>query len=120
MKKVKATNPELITLIRSLRKKSRENQVEIWSYLADQLSFSRRRRIAVNVSRLNLYTQEGDTAVVPGKVLGAGTVDHPLTVAAFDFSKKARSKILKAKGKCLSIEALKEKNLKGANVKIVG
>ena len=97
MKKVRSTNPELITLIRSLRKKSHENQVAIWRYMANRVSDSRRRRIAVNVSRLNLYTQEGDTAVVPGKVLGAGTVDHPLTVAAFDFSKKARSKILKAK-----------------------
>lgn len=120
MKKVRATNPELVALIRSLRKKSRENQVEIWRYIADRLLSSRRRRIAVNVSRLNRHTKEGETVVVPGKVLGAGVVGHPINVAAFAFSDKARSKILKAKGKCLSIRALMEKKPKGTKVKAIG
>ncbi len=88
--------------------------------MADRLSRSRRRRIAVNVSRLNRYTKEGETAVVPGKVLGAGKIDHPLHVAAFAFSEQARLKILKAKGKCLSILELVERNPKGTNVKIIG
>jgi len=120
VKKVRAANPELVALIRSLRKKSRENQVEIWRYIADRLSSSRRRRIAVNVSRLNRYTKEGETVAVPGKVLGAGTIDHPINVAAFSFSDQARSKILNAKGKCLTITALMEKNPKGTNVKVIG
>jgi large subunit ribosomal protein L18e len=120
VKKVRATNPELITLIRSLRKKSRENQVAIWRYIADRVSASRRRRIAVNVSRLNRHTKEGETVAVPGKVLGAGIVDHPINVAAFAFSDQALSKILKAKGKCLSIKDLMEKNPTGTNVKVIG
>ena len=120
MKKVKATNPELISLTQSLRKKSRENQVEIWRYIANRLLSSGRRRIAVNVSRLNRHTKEGETVAVPGKVLGAGMVDHSINVAAFAFSNQAQSKILEAKGKCLSIRALMEKNPKGTNVKVIG
>jgi large subunit ribosomal protein L18e len=120
VKKVRSTNPELITLIRSLRKRSRENQVAIWRYLADRVSSSRRKRIAVNVSRLNRHSKEGETLAVPGKVLGAGIVDHPINVAAFAFSEQARSKILKAKGKCSSIHDLMEKNPKGTNVKVIG
>ncbi len=58
--------------------------------------------------------------MVPGKVLGAGKIDHPINVAAFAFSDQARLKILKAKGKCLSILELMKKNPKGANVKIIG
>lgn len=58
--------------------------------------------------------------VVPGKVLGAGKMDHPIHVAAFAFSDQARQKILKAKGKCLSILELAKKNPKGTNVKIIG
>ena len=103
-----------------MRKKSREGEARIWRSVADRLSRSRRRRIAVNVSRLNRYTKEGETAVVPGKVLGAGKIDHPLHVAAFAFSEQARLKILKAKGKCLSILELVERNPKGTNVKIIG
>jgi large subunit ribosomal protein L18e len=69
---------------------------------------------------LNRYTKEGETVVVPGKVLGAGKMDHPIYVAAFAFSERARLKILKAKGKCLSILELVKRNPKGTNVKIIG
>ena len=120
MKKVRATNPELIKLIRALRKKSRESEVEIWRYIADRLSRSKGRRVAVNVSRLNRYTKGGETVAVPGKVLGAGIVDHPINVAAFVFSDQARSKVLRAKGKCLSILDLMKRNPKGTNVKVIG
>lgn len=120
MKQVKTTNPELVSLIRSLRKKARENEARIWRDIADRLSKSRRRRVAVNLSRLNRHTQARETAVVPGKVLGTGKVDHPIKVAAFSFSEQAKSKILKAKGKCLTFEELMKKNPKGTNVKIIG
>ena len=88
--------------------------------LADQLSSSNRSKIAVNVSRLNRYTKDGETVVVPGKVLGSGKADHPITVAAFAFSDVAQSKIQTAKGKCLSIRDLMKKNPSGKNVKIMG
>jgi len=103
-----------------LKTKSLENKVNIWRDLARRLSSSRRKRVALNVSRLNRYTQSRETVVVPGKVLGAGKIDHPVNVAAFAFSDQARFKILKAQGKCLSISDLVKKNPKGAGVKIVG
>ncbi|MCW4016239.1 MAG: 50S ribosomal protein L18e [Candidatus Bathyarchaeota archaeon] len=120
MKKIKATNPEIIALIRDLKKQSQESQAALWQSLADSLASSQRSRIAVNVSRLNRYTKDGETVVVPGKVLGSGKVVHPLTVAAFSFSDVAKSKILKGKGTCLSIRDLMKKNPTGKNVKIMG
>jgi len=74
----------------------------------------------VNLSRLNRYTEKGDVVVVPGKVLGAGRLDHPISVAAFAFSELAREKIKKARGKCLTIPKLVEENPTGSNVKIIG
>jgi len=120
MKQTKSTNPELINLIRSLRKKAREGEARIWRVVANYLSRSRRRRITVNLSKLNRYTENRETVVVPGKVLAAGSLDHSLNVAAFAFSEQARSKILKSKGKCMSIPDLMEKNPKGSGVKIIG
>ncbi|MBS7621444.1 50S ribosomal protein L18e [Candidatus Bathyarchaeota archaeon] len=120
MKKVKATNPELIETIRFLRKQSRESGAKIWRSIAELLTKSRRKRIAVNISRLNRYTEKNEMVVVPGKVLGAGEIDHPITVAAFAFSQKAEEKIKKARGKCLSIIELIKKNPKGSKVKIIG
>ena len=116
---MKATNPELIALIRFLKKRSKEKQTKLWLCLAEQLSSSKRNRIAVNISRLNRFTKEGETVVVPGKVLGAGKADHPIEVAAFSFSDRAQSKIRKAKGNCLSIRDLMEKNPDGTNVKVM-
>ena len=120
MKKTRIINPQLTSLIQNLRKTAPEDSGEIWRDVADRLSTSRRRRIKVNISQLNRYTKVGETVVVPGKVLGAGIIDHAITVAAFAFSDQAKAKIKKATGNCLSIEALKEKNLKGANLKLIG
>ena len=84
------------------------------------LSKSKRRRVTVNISKISRYTKENDEVIVPGKVLGSGAISHPVKVAAFDFSDKARSKIIKAKGECLTIPELAEMNPKGSNVKIIG
>jgi large subunit ribosomal protein L18e len=119
VKKLKTTNPELIMLIRDLKKKTQESQASLWRSLAERLTASKRSRIAVNVSRLNRYTKDGETVAVPGKVLGSGKADHPMIVAAFAFSDVAQAKILKAKGKCLSIRDLMEKNPAGKNVKLM-
>jgi len=119
VKIVKSTNPELLSVVRALTKKAREHNAPLWRDIADRLSSSRRRRVAVNLSRLNRHTQPKETVVVPGKVLGAGNLDHPISVAAFSFSAQAKLKISKAKGKCLSISELLEANPKGGNVKIM-
>jgi len=119
MRQVKSQNPELLNLIRSLRKKAKENDAAIWQDVADLLESSRRRGVAVNLSRLNRYTKEKETVVVPGKVLGAGELEHPLTVASFAFSKQARSKISKVKGKPITILELLKGNPKGSNVRIM-
>jgi len=120
VKKTKTTNPELINLIRLLKKHSRENKADIWRDIAERLAKPRKQRVAVNISRLNRYTQKKETVVVPGKVLGAGEITHPITVAAFSFSVQAKEKITAAKGKCLSFLDLIKKNPKGSNVKIIG
>lgn len=120
MKKIKTTNSELIELIRFLKKQSRENKAEIWREIAERLAKPRRRRVAVNISHLNKHTYKNETVAVPGKVLGAGQINHPIIVSAFTFSEKAKEKIKAAKGKCLSFFELAKKNPKGSNVKIVG
>jgi large subunit ribosomal protein L18e len=119
MRETKSTNPELVQLIRFLKKQAREKQANIWLDLADHLAKPKARRVAVNLSRINRYTKKRDIIVVPGKVLGAGILNHSVTVAAFGASKKAREKLAAARAKYLSIPELLEKNPKGANVKII-
>lgn len=120
MKKPKSTNPELIKLIRFLKKQSNENKAEIWRDLAERLAKPRRNRVAVNLSRLERYSEKNEMIAVPGKVLSAGELSHPITVSALTFSAKAKEKILAANGKCLAFTDFIKKNPKGANVKIIG
>jgi large subunit ribosomal protein L18e len=120
VKKAKTTNLELSELAKSLKKQGREAKAEIWRDIAERLLKSRRRRVAVNLSRLSRYTSKNETVAVPGKVLAMGEMTHPITVAAYTFSGKAQEKIKAAKGKCVSLSDLSKKNPKGSNVKIIG
>ncbi len=73
----------------------------------------------VNVGRIARYAKEGETIAIPGKILGIGTIDHKITVAALDFSKEAKDKILNAGGECLTIDDLLKTNPKGTKIKLM-
>lgn len=112
-------NPILRRLIRKLRRRGRERNANIWLDLAEELSGSNRARAEVNISQLNRHTDSEDTVAVPGKVLGSGKLDHPVSVAAFNFSSRARERIRSAGGETLSVEKLLERNPDGENVFIM-
>ena len=118
-KQIKSTNPNYVSLIRLLEKKSRENDAAIWMDVAERLSQPKSKRVTANVSKINRHTKENEEVVVPGKVLGSGMMNHPVTVAALDFSDEAQSKIISAKGKCLTLLEVLEANPKGANLRII-
>lgn len=113
------SNPVLRNLIKRLRKKDKSANSSVWADLADRLSRSNRNRAEVNISQINRHTKEGSTAVVPGKVLGSGRLEHPVTVAAFSFSKRAEKRIQKADGEAISIDELLSENPEGENIKIM-
>ena len=115
MKRTGPTNLELKKLIVELKEASVTNKVDIWDAVARELEKSTRQRRAVNVYKLNRVTKPKETVVVPGKVLGTGDVDHEVTVAAFQFSSSARSKV-----KTMSIPELIKSNPKGKDVRIIG
>jgi len=120
MRQTKSTNPEILKLINLLKKQSREKNVGIWLDVAEKLSKPSRQRIAVNLSKINRYTETSEIIVVPGKILASGELDHAVTVAAFDASDKAKQKLAAAKAKYLSIAELMAENPQGSNVKIIG
>jgi large subunit ribosomal protein L18e len=119
MKETKSTNPEIIQLIRFLKKQGNENEAKIWRDVAKHLAKTKQNRAAVNLSRINRYTQKSDVVVVPGKILGSGTIDHAVTVAALNASEKAKTKLAAVNAKYVSISELVKTNPKGSNVKII-
>jgi large subunit ribosomal protein L18e len=113
------TNPVLRKLLRRLRSQGKKQKARIWSEVAERLEGPRRNRAEVNLSRINRYTNDGSTVLVPGKVLAAGKLDHPVTVVAFKFSGSAARKILAVGGKTMSIQQLMEINPRGKGVKLM-
>ena len=111
-------NPQRIKLAHELRKISKEKRVRIWERAAEELEKNRGRE--VNLEKINKYTKENDKALVPGKVLGNGNLDHKVKIAAFEFSATAEKKVKDAGGEVLTIKELIQKNPKGSGVKILG
>ena len=119
MKNTKKTNPRILQLIDALKAKSREQNVGIWRDIALRLDKPARLYAQINLSKINRYSQPDEIILVPGKVLGTGNIEHPVTVAALNFSQTAEYMIAGAQGKCLSIEQLMETNPTGKGVRIL-
>jgi large subunit ribosomal protein L18e len=113
------TDPNKIALIRKIRRAAATNETKIWALMASEMSKANRRRVAVNLSRLNRVSSPGDILMIPGKVLGTGSLNHRIEIAAESFSKNAQKKILNAGGQCLTIEELMKRNPKGSQVRII-
>jgi large subunit ribosomal protein L18e len=115
--KHKITNPELIHTIKTLKRRFNETEAALWNDLAKRLI--KNKHDSTNLSNINRNTKMNDIIAVPGKVLGAGKINHPLKVAAFNFSKKAREKIINAGGECLTLLELSNRNIKSSDIKII-
>ena len=95
------------------------NRLPIWRDIALRLEKPKRNWAEANLSKLERYAQDGETIVVPGKVLAAGNISKKITVAAYDFSDAAAKAIVAAGGKTLTLEELAESNPKGTGVRIM-
>ena len=117
VKRTGPTNPELINLIRNLKKLSNSQEVKLWKRIALDLSKPTRIRRKVNIYKIDKFTRDGETAIVPGKVLSVGELTKKIKIAAYQFSESAKEKL---KDNALTIEELMEKNPKGSKVRIIG
>lgn len=114
------SDPNVASLIVELRKASASNSAPIWRAISKKLQKPRRSRSHVNISKINRHAEANEFVIVPGKVLGTGDLSHPVNVAAVTFSDGAKSKILAAEGRVLTISELISENPKGSGVRILG
>ncbi|PSP86919.1 50S ribosomal protein L18e [Halobacteriales archaeon QS_4_69_34] len=112
------TNPRLDGLIAELRSVASESEAGVWAAVAERLAKPRRTHAEVNLGRIERHATAEELVVVPGKVLGAGVLDTPVTVAAVDFSDSARTKIERV-GEPITLERALETNPEGADARVV-
>ncbi len=112
-------NSELVRLIVELRRTARSQKAPIWATTADRLERPRHRFAPVNVGHLERVAGAEETVLVAGKLLAEGKLSKRLTVAAFAFSKDARSKIHAAGGVAISVHDLLKTRPDGAGVRLL-
>jgi len=119
MVKSGSTDPNTRALINALRRTSTKHDVKIWKRVAELVARPARKRPEVNVGKIGRHTSAGDVVVIPGKVLGSGSLPHKVTVAALNASASARSVIVGAGGSLISIDELLHQVPKGKGVTII-
>ena len=103
------TDENLRKVIVKLRKTKDAEMIKV----AKHLMKSKRSKKPVNINRLDRMGRKQATLIVPGKVLGVGTVNKSIKVYAWSFSKEAKQKIQKAGGHALSMDDLVKDKAKG-------
>jgi len=112
------TNPVLRDTIASLEEAGRKNDAAVYKDAAEALQKANRKQAEVNLSKIQRHADDGDTVLVPGKVLGSGRLDKDVTVAAFQFTRSAR-KAINGAGTVEHIEDLVDENPDGTQVRLI-
>jgi len=110
---LKKRNPEIVETIRAAKKK------EKWLKVAAILSGSRRKMPSLNLTDIEKGSKEGDTVVVPGKVLSQGEINKKIKVVALGFSERAREKLMKSKSDPTTMLEEIKKNPDAKGVKVL-
>ncbi|MBI1974172.1 50S ribosomal protein L18e [Candidatus Micrarchaeota archaeon] len=84
-----STNKQLLQTIAECRKTKKP----FWLAVANLMARPNRRRIRVNLWQIGRHAKDGETVVVPGRVLGNGELKGKVRVAAFWFSASASKKL---------------------------
>ncbi|MFA5020240.1 MAG: 50S ribosomal protein L18e [Candidatus Pacearchaeota archaeon] len=107
------TNIELVKTI-ILTKKNKE-----WEKVSHLISASKRKAVSMNLSEINSLSNENDSVIVPGKVLGSGSINKKIKIVALSFSKSAEEKLKKLKIEYTTISEEIKKNQKANKLKII-
>ncbi|MFH1501082.1 MAG: 50S ribosomal protein L18e [archaeon] len=109
----KKTNPEIVETMLKLKKN------DSWVKVAGLISGPVRKNSSLNIGQIDKLTKEGDTVLIPGKVLSEGEASKKIRVVALSFSERAREKLKDKKCEVVSILEEFKVNPKFQGVKIL-
>lgn len=115
----KKTSPEVTETIDTLLRVSRESNFIMWRDVARRLSGGKRRYASINVGRLNDLSEDGETLIVPGSVLGEGKLTKKVVIAGVRASKVALEKISSSGSTFKKLKDLASENPKPSNARIM-
>lgn len=90
-----------------------------WNKIAQIVSGGRRSYSNINLGRIEKESTEGDILIIPGKVLGNGSLTKKIKICALYFSTSAIDKIKQSKSESIKIVDEIKKNPSGEGVKLI-
>jgi large subunit ribosomal protein L18e len=72
------------------------NKNEKWREIAGILSGPLRKKIEINLDKLDKLTKENEKVLIPGKILAMGNISKKIKIIALNFSEKAKEKLIKS------------------------
>ena len=106
-------NPLIVQTIIEAKKNDK------WLDVAGMLSGPSKKRITLNLSDVDKIAEEGETIVIPGKILSQGDINKKIKVVLLSCSNKAKEKLMKANCEISSILEEIKKNPKAGGLKII-
>ncbi|MEK6888560.1 MAG: 50S ribosomal protein L18e [Nanoarchaeota archaeon] len=91
------TNPELFETISLARRNFS------WLKLAHVLSGPTNKFSSINLGEIDEKAKEGDTILIPGKVLSSGDISKKVRIVALSISSSAKDKLKKTKSEFATI-----------------
>ncbi len=113
------SNNVLAEFIKELKRQAHKENAKIWKKVALELEKPASRKRIVNLRKINRLAKEGETIIVPGKVLGDGLLEKRLEIAAYTFSDSAIKKITESKSKAYLLKDFIKTNPKGKKTRII-
>jgi large subunit ribosomal protein L18e len=114
------TNQVVIQMVKALRGASKKNNAPIWEKLAEFALKPTRAKRTLNLGQIDKFVSDNDVIIVPGKVLGTGSLSHKITLCSFSISSTGAKKIMQSGGKILDITQIIKNYPTGKGVKIIG
>ena len=114
------TNQVVVQMAKELHVASKKNKAPIWSKLAEMALKPSRAKRVLNLGQIDKFVSDNDTVVVPGKVLGTGSISHKITLCSFSISTSGAKKVTQSGGKIVDFAQLIKNNPTGKGVKIIG
>jgi len=107
------TSPLFVETIKALLKNP------AWTKLAKSLSIATRKHLSINLEEIDEQVKEGDTVLVPGKVLSQGELTKKIRLCSFGISKGAKEKLKKTKSQYVTILEEIKSNPKAEGLKVI-
>jgi large subunit ribosomal protein L18e len=89
--------------------KKTEKHAKVSAAILKFVSVPKRKRVNVNLDKLSKYANEGESVIVPGKLLGNGKITKKLHVSAVEFSEQALTKLKESGCKVVDIKEMIKK-----------